>query len=124
MLEPPEEKANAPLAKGRREKLNSAAAYHACSHSATVTLATQQGHAHYSAERCALCGAFLRWVPKPATIGRQRFNAMRLARLAMCDRLTNWERGFVRSVSQRRKVSPKEQEIIDRLSVTYLGAKP
>jgi hypothetical protein len=117
-------KSRARLVTGAREDLNCEREYHRCSHTSTVTLATPHGHAHYSAERCALCGAFLCWVPKPATIERQPFNAMRLARLAMCEALTNWERGFVASVSQRKKVSPKQQEIIDRLSVTYLGAKP
>jgi hypothetical protein len=62
------------------------------------------------------------WIPKPETLARQRFNAFRLVKLAMCDRLSPWERMFVRDVSQRRKLSPKQLAIIDRLCAQYLEA--
>jgi hypothetical protein len=46
---------------------------------------------------------------------------LHLAKLvAMCERLTPWEAGFVRDVSQCRKFSPRQQQIIDRLASTYL----
>jgi hypothetical protein len=112
--------ANAPLAKGRHNKLTGGIEYDACSHSATVTERMPEGHNHYAAERCADCGAFLRWLPKPETVERRRLNAFRLENLAMCDRLTSWERHFVRDVSQRKRVSPKQQEIIDRLCAIYV----
>jgi hypothetical protein len=54
---------------------------------------------------------------------RQRFNALRLARLAMCDELTDWERAFIRDVAQLRKLSPKQQALLDRLCRQYLEAK-
>ncbi len=74
---------------------------------------------HYAKEICTDCGRILRWIPKPATLERQQFNALRLARLAMSDQLSNWERNFIHSVSQRKKVSPKQQQIIDRLCAQY-----
>ena len=90
-----------------------------CKHAATVTERMPDSHIHHAAVRCADCGRHLRWIPKPETIERQRLNAFRLARLAMCDRLNSWERGFVRDVSKRRKLSPKQQAIIDRLVRQY-----
>ena len=112
--------ANAALAKRRREKLSDARAYHVCSHNATVTEQMPRGHIHHAREVCTHCGVFIRWLPKPETIERRRLNGFKLAKLAMCDRLTSWERHFVRDRSQRKRVSPKQQEIIDRLCATYL----
>jgi hypothetical protein len=94
--------------------------YSACEHSATVTERMPEGHAHYASKRCADCGAFICWLPKLETIERRRLNAFKLVKLVMCDRLTSWERHFVRDASQRKRVSPKQQEIIDRLCATYL----
>jgi hypothetical protein len=98
---------------------------HGCAHRSTVTQRLPDAHKHYSKEICISCGAFLRWLPRPENVERQNLNAFKLARLAMCARLSPWECAFVREVSQRRKVSPKQQEIIDRLCATYLqgGAK-
>jgi len=45
---------------------------------------------------------------------------MRQGRLAMCDRLSRWERNFVHDVSQRRKLTHRQQAIVDRLAATYL----
>jgi len=112
--------ANAPLAKGRRYKLTGGREYSACPHSATFSELLPPGHLHYAEERCAACGSHLRWLPRPETVQRRRLNAFRLARLAMCDGLTSWERHFVGKVSQRKRVSPRQQEIIDRLCADYL----
>jgi hypothetical protein len=112
--------ANAPLAKGRRDKLTGGREYDACPHSATVTEQMPAGHLHHAARRCAYCGCHLRWLPKPETIERRRLNRFKLPKLAMSDRLSAWERNFVRDMSQRKRVSPKQQEIIDRLCATYV----
>jgi hypothetical protein len=48
------------------------------------------------------------------------FSGYRLARLAMCDRLSLWERNFVHDLSQRRKLTHRQQAIVDRLAATYL----
>ena len=91
-----------------------------CRHEIRRFAIMPQGHTHFAQEVCGLCGRWLRWVPRPANVERQKLNAFRLAKLAMCDGLTNWERGFVASVSKQKKVSPKQQQIIDRLCATYL----
>jgi hypothetical protein len=54
---------------------------------------------------------------------RRLSNAFRIAKLAMMPGLTHWERNFVRSISHRTRLSPKQQQIIDRLCATYLEGK-
>jgi hypothetical protein len=75
---------------------------------------------HYAKEVCTDCDKVLRWLPRPETLERSAFNAFRLVKLAMCDQLSPRDRNFIHSVSQRKKVSPKQQQIIDRLCAQYL----
>jgi hypothetical protein len=82
-----------------------------------------EGSLHYARLSCAICGRFLRWLPRPETIERQRVSAFRLARLAMCSLLSDWERSFVRDVSRLRKLSPKQQAVIDQLYAECLEGK-
>jgi hypothetical protein len=83
-----------------------------------------QGHKHYAMETCAICGGFLRWLPKPETVQRQRLNAFKLARLAMRPDLTDWERQFIRSVGEKKHLSPKQQALVARLVTRYLEGAP
>jgi hypothetical protein len=94
-----------------------------CEHSSTRIEQLASGP-HYAKEVCTDCGRVLRWIPKPTTPAHQRFNALRLVKLAMRPDLTHWEKNFVRSVSQLRKHSPKQQALLDRLVRQYLEAKP
>jgi hypothetical protein len=82
-----------------------------------------QGHKHYAMETCAICRRFVRWLPKPETVQRQRLNTFRLARLAMRPDLTDWERRFVGDVSKLAKLSPRQQVLVERLCREYLEAK-
>lgn len=58
-----------------------------------------------------------------ATQACQKFSGYRMARLAMCDRLSRWERNFVHDVSQHRKLTHRQQTIVDRLVATYLDTR-
>jgi hypothetical protein len=122
MNSPPEKGNGAPCYNAPIPKLELLETTSACAHVNTRTLRMPARHLHYAREICAMCGRHVRWLPKPETIERQRMFAFRFARLAMCERLSTWERNFIRDVSQRRKLSPKQQEIVNRLSATYLGA--
>jgi hypothetical protein len=53
-----------------------------CEHSTTRIEQLANGP-HFAKEICTDCGRVLRWIPKPQTIERQRFNALRLVKLAM-----------------------------------------
>jgi hypothetical protein len=43
----------------------------------------------------------------------------KLAKLAMCSELSAWEQNFVRSVSRQRKLSPKQEALVERLYAQY-----
>jgi hypothetical protein len=109
---------------GRAEDQSCYSKAQPCEHRATVTERLPDGSLHYARLSCAICGAFLRWLPKPATIERQRLSAFRIARLAMCSELNSWEHDFVANISQQRKLSPRQQEVLDELVAKYLEAKP
>jgi hypothetical protein len=79
------------------------------------------GFQHHAKVICALCGRFIRWIEKPETIERRTRNAYTLARLGMCDGLSDWERAFVASISKCRTLSPKQQAVVDRLAAQYLS---
>jgi hypothetical protein len=101
-------------------KLRLAESYQHCKHTATVIPRMPEGHTHYVQLKCASCGLHIRWLPKPETIERRRLNGFKLAKLAMCDRLTSWEWHFVRDLQHRKKLSPRQQAVIDKLAVAYL----
>ena len=91
-----------------------------CTHLISRLELMPQGHAHFAREICSQCRAFLRWVPRPETLERQRVNAFPLAKLSMHPGLSDWERRFVRDVSKNRRLSPKQQALILRLVTRYL----
>jgi len=99
------------------------AALQPCRHSVTTTKRLPDSHRHFARLTCALCGRHLRWLPKPSTMERRALNAFRLARLAMRPDLTDWERQFIRSVGEKKHLSPKQQALVERLCREYLEAK-
>jgi hypothetical protein len=96
----------------------------ACRHEVTRVEQMPQGHTHHARVICATCRCHVRWLPKPGTVERQRLNAFRLARLAMVGNLSDWEREFLRSISQQPQLSPAQQRILDRLVAHYLEGTP
>ena len=114
----------APISKLRWAETTAARApYQACAQSVTRTERLPDGSRHYARLTCAVCGRFLRWLPKPSTLARQKLNAFKLAKLAMCDRLNPWERRFVGDVLKLAKLSPRQQVRVERLCREYLEAK-
>jgi hypothetical protein len=109
---------------GRAQYKSAKVSAQPCSHPVTRTERFPGGQPHYAHEVCATCGRHVRWFPKPATSERRRLNAFRLARLGMCSTLSPWERHFVRSVSQRKKLSRRQQAVLDRLVTQYLEGAP
>lgn len=75
---------------------------------------------HHGKETCSVCNRFIRWVPKPENVERQRQNGERIVALRNREDLTSWERGFVSTLDgQGPKVSPKQQAILDKLAAKY-----
>ena len=96
-----------------------------CRHEIRRFAIMPQGHTHFAQEVCGLCGRWLRWLPRPANVERQKLNAFRLAKLAMCDNLTSWERRFVASLAKQKKLSPRQLAVLERLVRQYLeGGAP
>jgi hypothetical protein len=119
MASPPKEPGallHAPISKNLTDERG----YHVCLHLATRTELLPRGFTHHSALRCALCGAFIRWMPKPETIERRRRIGFKLAKLSMCSGLSSWERSFVHDVSRLRKFSPRQEALVERLVRQYL----
>jgi hypothetical protein len=96
-----------------------------CAHSATKTELDPPGSEHYGRLRCAECGAFLRFVPKPKNVERRQLNCYRLARLQMCPGLNSWEREFIDTLAKQgnNKLTPKQQAVFDCLCLTYLDRR-
>ena len=111
-------------AQTRQERLWASARPGTCKHAATRVELMPQGHTHHAREVCATCRRHVRWLPKPETFERRTLNSFKLARLGMCEGLSKWERDFVRDISQRQKLSPRQQEILDELVEKFLEAKP
>jgi hypothetical protein len=93
-----------------------------CLHTETLTKRARTGF-HFAKVSCARCGRFLRWIPKPENVERQRLNAFRLAQLGMHEYLNDWERKFVTSVSKLKKLSPLQQAVVDDLVKAHLVEK-
>jgi hypothetical protein len=85
-----------------------------CEHSDTRIQLLANGP-HHAKEICTDCGQVLRWVPKPQTVERQSTNAFRIAKRSMSGSLTSWEREFLKSLSQQRKLSPRQQACLDKI---------
>lgn len=95
-----------------------------CQHRTVLVEYLPPESVHFAHEVCARCRRHVRWIAKPATIARRGLTAFRLAKLAMCSSLSACESTFIRSVSEQRKLSPKQLEIIDRIASQHLGAAP
>jgi hypothetical protein len=94
--------------------------YARCEHNATRLELLPPGSVHHAKEVCMDCDAVLRWIPKPRTIIRRRWNVFRLVKLAMCEGLSPWELSFIHNVSHSRKLSPRQQQKLDALCARYL----
>ena len=93
-----------------------------CPHTATGTERLPGNHAHYAREVCKKCGHFVRWVPSPQSVQRRRMNVASVARLLTIKGLTSWEVTFLRSLSRRKKFSPKQEAVLDRIYREFFGA--
>jgi len=92
-----------------------------CAHTKTRTEPAPAGSRHHAALKCAACGAFLRWLPRPENVECRKLNGFKLAKLQMHPGLTAWERQFAASLArQGNKFTPKQQAVFDGLCATYL----
>lgn len=90
-----------------------------CPHTNTTTTETPQGP-HHAKVICDDCGAFVRWLPKPETLARMDNNAKLIKALDHDNvPLSEWERGFVKSIGAQKKLSPRQQEKLEALAKKF-----
>jgi hypothetical protein len=96
-----------------------------CTHTSTTTELMPETSRHYAKLKCAACGSFLKFLPRPENVERRKLNGFRLAKLQMCPGLNSWEREFVQSLIKQcnNKLTPKQQAVFDRLCLTYLEGR-
>lgn len=91
-----------------------------CNHEVTRTIPTPD-LPHHGKIICSLCGKFMGWAKKPATIEREQRNAAAIVRLRFDKRLTEWEKEFIASIEgQGPKLSPKQQETLEKIAANYV----
>jgi hypothetical protein len=91
-----------------------------CTHTAGTTARFFTEGPHYAELQCSSCGAHISYLPKPATLERRARNAANLSRLLIASPLKVWDREFLSSLSKQAKWSPRQQEVFDKICVTYL----
>lgn len=75
------------------------------------------GCIHHSAIRCGDCDAFLRWGEKPEK-QRARDERKQLIKAWLSNpraSLNDWERGFLSSIASAKRISPRQQDWLDRI---------
>jgi hypothetical protein len=113
----------APIPKltGLPQSKSSFAQRQACRYGTTRVEQMPKGYFHHAALRSAFCSVFLGWAPKPSTVARRRLNACMLAKLAMCEGLSDWERGSLANVSKLAKLSPRQEMVLGRIYRQFFG---
>lgn len=71
---------------------------------------------HYAALRCGECDCFRSWIPKPSTTQRCLEQQQASAQLLESLLLSDWERGFLESIKIQKKLSPRQQERLNRFA--------
>ena len=53
---------------------------------------------------------------------RQKLNAVKMAKLGMRPGLSAWACSFLNNIGAQKKLSPKQQAVLDRLATQHLGS--
>lgn len=72
-------------------------------------------HPHYAALKCGECDRFLGWQQKAETEGKRRDQLVRLDRLAGISSLSQWEKDFIGSPREQKKLSPRQIEVLVKI---------
>lgn len=92
-----------------------------CQHDQPIFTPTPE-LSHYGKETCAVCGRFIRWMPKPETVERQTRQAAAIVALRSMASLSEWERSFIGTLDEQGpKISPKQAVILDKLISRFLA---
>lgn len=87
-----------------------------CNFERFTTVLMPEGHKHFAALRCGSCDGFHKWLEAPHTKEKREKRRVKISDLLKSTALSSWERGFLESVQGRKKLSPKQLEVLDRIS--------
>ena len=93
----------------------------ACDHRHVTVVPEKRDSVHHAKVICVHCRKFMKWLPKPENVQRQKENAEILTALSKLKDLPSWERQFVRQLSTLRHLSPKQQEKLLHIRDLHLG---
>lgn len=78
---------------------------------------------HHAARRCGICDSFLGWQPKPENTSKRSQQQELISQLLESTRLSDWEHEFLQGLNGKRKLSPKQQEVLARIKTKLGGAQ-
>lgn len=87
-----------------------------CSFPRFSTVLMPEGHTHFAALRCGSCDGFQDWVEKPANKEKREKRRWKIGELLKSPLISSWEKDFLESVQGRKSLSPKQEEVLDRIS--------
>lgn len=89
-----------------------------CNSTSTLKCVLPHGSAHYGQIVCRQCGQWLRWMPDPDITREFDIRKLIIKEALKCDRVTSWERFFLKSIEDRRFLTSKQEgkyrQICDR----------
>lgn len=81
-----------------------------------ATILTPELTTHYAKLTCDGCGRFIKWIGKPESEQKRQQLSNIIHRLLEDLTLTRWERDFLGKLSNQKKISPKQLELINKIA--------
>lgn len=92
-----------------------------CGSNRLNTVQMPSGCKHHAAIRCAGCDRFLKWTQSPGNKEKRQQREAAISQLLQSPKLTDWEKGFLESVQNKGKLSPKQSETLSRIEMKVGG---
>jgi hypothetical protein len=86
-----------------------------CSHVKTVDIRMPEDCKHYSKIICADCNKFLTWGKNPRLTQDHEQRKHKIDILLDDGIINTWERHFLESIKDKRIITPKQNEILERI---------
>lgn len=64
---------------------------------------------------CDGCGRFLRWIEKPENHQKRQEQQIKIQKLLTLPTLSSWDREFLSSIFNQKKLSLKQLQILERI---------
>lgn len=94
-----------------------------CGSNKISTVRMPSYHTHYAALKCGTCDCFIKWEPKPTTVGKRQQQQQTVNHLLQAKGLTDPEREFLETVRGKGKLSPRQQEVLAKIEAKVGGQR-